>query len=251
MSFVNLKLRRESNNCKTFESRPFKDKLNNDNAGLQSHLVNYQIFLRRETSQKQYFLSEQKPTSHLHSLSEICLQKARGHRREIAFILTKGKHYKRSQMKTKLLEVGIRLKWQHIKALWKKRKKTVSVLVRNRQLDLRRVLFCLITFPLSFYSSMYLYFKWLNYPGPCGENYICFSHVSFLGLGHRRPWCAQIPPPPTFSDSPFFNALFSSSICCKMHKYCGCTSSLWEIPHGKMFRHTVKHLRRFNGKRLR
>lgn len=171
-------------------------------------MVNYQILSRKETSQKRYFLSEQKPTSHLHSLSEICLQKARGHRRQIAFILTKGKHYKRSQMKTKLLEVGIWLKWQHIKALWKKRKKTVSVLVRNRQLDLRRVLFCLITFPLSFYSSMYLYFKWLNYPGPCGENYICFPHVSFLGLGHRRPRCA-LPPPPAHS---FWIAFLHSSI---------------------------------------
>lgn len=43
-----------------------------------------------------------------------------------------------------------------------------------------RVLFCLITLPLSFYSSMYLYFKWLNYPEPCGENYIRFPRVSFF-----------------------------------------------------------------------
>ncbi len=108
--------------------------------------------------------------------------------------------------------------------------------VRNRQLDLRRVLFCLITFPLSFYSSMYLYFKWLNYPGPCGENYICFPHVSFLGLGHWRPRCARTPPPLTLSGSPFFIALFSSSICCKMHKYRAVQVHCErKKAHGKMF----------------
>lgn len=222
--------------------KSFKDEPSNADAAWQSHLVDYQISPRKEMSQKWYFLSEQKPISHLHSLSEICLQKARGHQRQIAFILTKGKHYKRSQMKTKLLEVGIWLKWQHIKALWKKRKKTVSVLVRNRQLDLRRVLFCLITFPLSFYSSMYLYFKWLNYPGPCGENYICFPHVSFLGLGHRRPRCAQTPPPLTLSGSPFFIALFSSSICCKMHKYRAAQVHCEEKKApGKMFRQLLEY----------
>lgn len=48
--------------------------------------------------------------------------------------------------------------------------------------------------PLCFDSTLYLYFKWLNYIGSCGENYGCFPLFLALLWDSMTPPCHQSPP---------------------------------------------------------
>lgn len=81
--------------------------------------------------------------------------------------------------------------------------------------------------PLCFDSTLYLYFKWLNYIGSCGENYGCFPlFLSLLWDSMTLPCHQSTPPLPSTNlfcpPAPpvLLSSSFPSSFLWKCSLYC-------------------------------